>query len=170
LHSFANWLAGTPPSVALATTSWVVPATQTVHIVAIAILFSSVLMVGLRVMGWPVRGETPKASVERFGPWFWAALVVLAITGTILIVTEPPRELLTISFWLKMSVLAVGVAIAVLFLRSIHRNADSWKRATGPRRKMMGIITLFVWCLVIVLGRFIAYDEQIWGRLSALPN
>ncbi len=132
MHSFANWLVSTTLSIALAKSSWVVPAMQTTHIVAIAILFSSVLMVGLRVMGWAGRDQTLKATVERFGPWFWGSLAILAITGTILIVTEPPRQLLAVSFWLKMSILAIAIAIAVLFLRSIDRStaadAGVWDR------------------------------------------
>ena len=166
MHSFANWLANTAPSIALAKSSWVVPTTQTTHIVAIAILFSSVLMVGLRVMGWAGRDQTLKATVERFGPWFWSSLVILAITGTILIVAEPPRQLLAISFWLKMSILAIAIAIAVLFLRSIDRNVAYWESAARLRTRVFGIGIFSVWCLVVFLGRFIAFDEQIWGPFS----
>lgn len=168
LHSLANWLVNTPQSIALAKSSWVVPSMQTTHIVAIAILFSSVLMVGLRVMGWAGQDQTLKATVERFCLWFWGSLVVLAITGIVLIVTEPPRQLLAISFWLKMSTLAIAVAIAVLFLRGVDRNAAYWEGAARLQTKVFGIVTFFVWCLVVFLGRFIAFDDQIWGRFSAL--
>jgi hypothetical protein len=167
LHSFADWLVNTAPSIALAKSPWVVPSMQTTHIVAIAILFSSVLMVALRVIGWAGQDQTLKATVERFCLWFWGSLVVLAITGMILIVTEPPRQLLAISFWLKMSTLAIAIAIAVLFLRSIDRNAAYWERPARPRTKVFGIVTFCVWCLVVFLGRFIAFDEQLWGRFSA---
>jgi uncharacterized membrane protein len=167
LHSFANWLVSTAPSVALAKSSWVVPAMQTTHIVAIAILFSSVLMVGLRVMGWAGRDQTLKATVERFGPWFWGSLAILTITGAMLIVAEPPRQLLAVSFWLKMSMLAIAIAIAVLFLRSIDRNAAYWEGTAQLRTRVFGIGVFSVWCLVVFLGRFIAFDEQIWGPFSA---
>src|SRR5437899_5996476 len=86
LHSFADWLVNTTLSVALAKSSWVVPAMQTTHIVAIAILFSAVLMTGLRVMGWAGSDQTLKATVERFRAWIWGSLAVLAMTGIILIV------------------------------------------------------------------------------------
>jgi hypothetical protein len=166
LHSFANWLVNTTLSVALAKSSWLVPAMQTTHIVAIAILFSSVLMAGLRVMGWAGRDQTLKATVERFGSWFWGSLVILAITGMILIVAEPPRQLLAISFWLKMSILAIAIAIAILFRRSIDRNAAYWESAARLRTQVFGIGIFCVWCVVVVLGRFIAFDEQIWGSFS----
>jgi uncharacterized protein DUF6644 len=168
VHAFANWLVTTPPSIALASASWVVPTMQIIHIVAIAVLFSAVLMVGLRVMGWAGQRQTLQATIGRYRPWFWCALAVLAATGTVLIVAEPPRELLSISFWLKMAALAVAVTIALLFLRSIDRRALYWEGAVQSRTRVLGIISFGVWCLVVFLGRFIAYDEQIWGGLAAL--
>jgi hypothetical protein len=169
LRAFTSWLAGTALSNALGQASWVVPTTQTIHIVAIAVLFSSVLMVTLRIIGWAGQGQSLEATVARFSAWFWAALTILAGTGAILIVTEPSRQLLTISFWLKMSALAAAIAIAVLFRRSLDRKTGDWDAPIAARAKVIGLVTVFVWCLVIFLGRFIAYDEQIWGRFYANP-
>jgi hypothetical protein len=174
LHSFTQWLAGTPLSVLFAQTAWLVPTVQTIHIVAIALLFSAVLMVTLHVVGAIAPRQPVAATVARFRAWFWGALVVLAATGAILIVTEPPRELAAVSFWLKMTALAIGIAIALAFLRSIDRDPAAWdisRRGTSGQvaaRRMLGLVTLAVWCAVVFLGRFIAYDEQIWGGLSGL--
>jgi len=174
LHSFAQWLAGTRLSVLFAQTSWLVPTAQTIHIVAIALLFSAVLMVTLRVVGVIAPSQPLAATVARFRAWFWGALVALAATGAVLIVTEPPRELTAVSFWLKMGALAIGIAITVAFLRSVDRDPASWdiSRQGTPRlaaaRRTLGVVTLAVWCAVVFLGRFIAYDEQIWGALSGL--
>jgi hypothetical protein len=174
LHSFAQWLAGTTLSVLLAQTSWIVPTAQTIHIVAIALLFSAVLMVALQVIGAIAPRQPLGATVARFRASFWGALIVLAATGAVLIVTEPPRELTAVSFWLKMAALAVGIAIALMFLRSVDRDPASWEAAgeAGSReaatRRVLGIVSLAVWCAVIFLGRFIAYDEQIWDGLSGL--
>jgi hypothetical protein len=172
VHSFTHWLAGTPLSVLFAQTSWLVPATQTIHIVAIALLFSAVLMVTLHIVGMIAPRQSLAATVARFRAWFWGALVMLAATGAILIITEPPRELTAVSFWLKMTALAIGIAIAIAFLRSIDRDPARWEitRQGTPHqvaaRRTLGLITLLVWCVVVFLGRFIAYDEQIWGGLS----
>lgn len=173
MHSFAQWLAGTTLSVLLAQTSWIVPTAQTIHIVAIALLFSAVLMVALQVIGAIAPRQPLGATVARFRASFWWALIVLAATGAILIVTEPPRELTAVSFWMKMAALAVGIAIAVMFLRSVDRDPAGWeggeaRSREAATRRVLGIVSLAVWCAVVFLGRFIAYDEQIWGGLSGL--
>jgi hypothetical protein len=168
MRSFAGWLVNTPLSIALADASWVVPAMQTIHIVAIAVLFSSVLMVGLRVMGWAAQSQALKVTVGWYRRWFWGSLAVLAATGAVLILVEPPRELLAISFWVKMSALAAAVALAVLFLRSVDRHAAAWEETTPPQAKALVIVSFGAWCLVVFFGRFIAYDEQIWTVFLAL--
>jgi hypothetical protein len=168
MHSFADWLANTSLSVTLANSSWVVPTMQTIHIVAIAVLFSSVLMVGLRVMGWAAQGQALKVTVGWYRRWFWGSLAVLAGTGAILILIEPPRELLAISFWVKMSALAVALALAILFLSTVDRHAAYWEKITPLQAKALVIISFGAWCLVVFFGRFIAYDEQIWTTFSAL--
>ena len=44
-------LGQTPISLAMATSAWIVPTFQSVHIISLAVLFTSVLITGLRVLG-----------------------------------------------------------------------------------------------------------------------
>jgi hypothetical protein len=76
---------------------------------------------------------------------------VLFLTGVLMIVGEPPRELLAVSFWMKMALIAFGVAAHVTL-----------RRRPG---KTLAAATLGVWVCVIVLGRLIAYD-YVWGSWS----
>ena len=170
MREYLDWLSSNPFSLALSDAGWVVPVVQMIHIVSIAVLVSSVLMIDLRVMGWTARSQPLITTVTRFRPWFWGALLALALTGILMIVIEPVRELMAISFWVKMAALAVGVAIAVTFLRSLDRNEAYWQEsaAVKSRTKALGVATFLVWIAVIFLGRFIAYDNQIWGSLSPL--
>ena len=100
---FAHWLAQTRISLAIQTNLWVIPAIQSIHIVAIGIVLSSVLMVDLRIFGWAGWTRRSAETTRRFAPWLWGALGVLFATGAMMVVGEPVRELLSLSFWLKMS-------------------------------------------------------------------
>src|SRR5690606_15277884 len=66
-----------------------------------------------------VRVEQTFADVwRRFAPWIWAALVVMAVTGLLLVIAEPVREFTSLSFWLKMALIVVGVVGTIAFRRA----------------------------------------------------
>jgi hypothetical protein len=151
LKIFAEWLAQTAPSLAIQTHEWVIPTLQSIHILAICAFAGSALMIDLRVLGVVWRDQSLAETTGRFGPWVTGALVVLLLTGLLMIVGEPPRELLALSFWMKMT-LVVAVVTAQIALR---------RRPT----RLLALVALGAIVLVIVLGRLIAYD-YVWGTWS----
>ena len=164
---FAQWLAQTRISLAIQTNLWVIPAIQSIHIAAIGIVLSSVFMVDLRIFGWAGTDETLGQTTRRFAPWLWSALGVLFVTGVLMVVGEPVRELFSLSFWLKMSLIVVGAALAAGFQLMLRRNERDWEESFASRWtiKCLAMVTFVVWCSIVVLGRLIAYD-YVWGRWS----
>jgi len=168
VNDFAQWLSATGASVFIKTHAfYLIPIIQSVHILAIGIVFGSVFAICLRVLGLAAADQTMRQVNRRFVPWMHAALWVLAATGTLLIISEPTRELLAFSFWLKMTLLAIGVAVAVVFTLTVRAHEDQWDEALIKRApvRAMAVVTLLVWAGVIVCGRLIAYDH-VWGALS----
>jgi uncharacterized membrane protein SirB2 len=168
VFEFAEWLQTTPVSVAIQSVAWVIPLLQSVHIVMIGVVFISILMIALRVLG-RIRMDEPFGVVwARFAPWMWAGLVVMALTGLTLIVGEPIREFTALSFWLKMGLIVIGVVTTVAFGRSL--GPATLVAAQGPEFsgsiKAATIVTLAIWIAIIFLGRAIAYDTEVWGSLS----
>lgn len=171
MFQFAQWLQATPLSVQLQNMPLLVPIAQSIHIVAIGLLFMSVVMVVLRVLGWTGRGVSVMETERRFALWMWGALVVLVLTGLSLVISEPIRTLVTTSFWVKMGLLAVGIAAALTFQAGLRRHAGFWEDEAASRIgiRILGVATVLVWVGVIAFGRFIAYDQQILGPLSIYP-
>src|SRR5262245_17555036 len=119
LLGFGEWLQTTGISVTIQTITWVIPLVQSVHIIGISVVFVSVLMVGLRVLGVAFVHQPFGAVLARFSPWIWIGLVVMAVTGLTLVIGEPIRQFRTTSFWLKMALLVIAVASAAAFRRSL---------------------------------------------------
>jgi uncharacterized membrane protein SirB2 len=167
---FAQWLGQTRISLAIQTNLWVIPTVQSIHIAAIGVVMSSVFMLDLRIFGWAGMDETPSQTAHRFAPWLWGALGVLLVTGVLMIVGEPVRELLSLSFWLKMSLIIVGAALAAGFQMTLGRHGRDWEESFVNRRttKCLAMVTFVVWCGIVILGRLIAYDH-VWGRWSLAP-
>jgi uncharacterized membrane protein len=159
LHSFADWLANTPLSLTIQNTSWVIPAVQSVHILAIAAVVSSILMMDLRVFGVFARGMSLGAVAQRFLPWVWYSLVVLLVTGSILIIGEPGRSLLNPAFQAKVVMIIAVIILTLLFGRPLRTNEGFWEQSLGRRSAAVAIaiVSLILWSLIVFAGRWIAY-------------
>jgi hypothetical protein len=173
MYDFAQWLETTRLSVTIQSVEWIIPLTQSIHIIMIGIAFVSILVIAMRVLGW-MRTDQPIADVvARFWRWIWASLAVLTITGLVLIIGEPVRELMSLSFWLKMGLLALGVAGALAFGRAVARGTLP-QRGQAPEfsvgMRSAAVATVVLWLAIIFLGRAIAYDIEVWGALSLSPR
>jgi hypothetical protein len=167
VRQFAEWLSQTSLSLAIQNHEWVIPTVQSIHIIAIGLVLGSVFMIDLRILGWAWRDQTLRQTTARFGPWLSWALLALLMTGAVMIAGEPPRELLALSFWLKMGLVAIGTVVAVVFHRSLKRHEDQWEAAlvSQPRIRALAVVTFLIWVCIVVLGRLIAYD-YVWGSWS----
>jgi hypothetical protein len=172
VNDFAAWLATTAPSVFIQEhNAWTIPVIQSIHIVGIAAVMGSVLLIDLRILGWAGMDQTLRQTTGRFGPWLTGSLWLLLATGILMVIGEPTRELITFSFWLKMALVAAGAAVAVLFLTAVRRHEQRWeeKLVHRPSIKALAILTFMIWACIIVLGRLIAYDH-VWGSWSPAPR
>ena len=163
---FAAWLQATPISVTIQSVTWIIPLIQSIHIVTIGIVFVSILMVVLRILGVARVDQPFDAVLVRFSPWMWIGLVVMAITGAVLIVGEPIREFTTTSFWLKMVLIVIGAASAAAFRWSLGSVAGDRQPVFSFGLKSAAVATLLLWVVIIFLGRAIAYDTEVWESLS----
>lgn len=165
----AEQLQASPLSVAIQSVSWIIPVVQSVHILMVGIVFVSVLMIALKVLGWTGRDQTLAQVVARFGPWMWGGLAVMALTGMTLVVGEPVRELMNFSFRLKMVLVAIAAGSALAFRAALGRwviaGADGTSGAPAAA-KSAAVATIALWLAIIFLGRAIAYDFEVWGTLS----
>lgn len=166
MRELAEWLQAAAISAELRSISWLIPLLQSIHILTIGIVFVSSLMISLRVLG-RVRADEPLAAVwKRFAPWMWCGIVVMTVTGLLLVIAEPVRELMALSFLIKMLLIVIGVIGTALFGRSLAsaRSVTNLEFPTTVKAAAVGIVVL--WVAIIFLGRAIAYDVEVWGSLS----
>jgi hypothetical protein len=136
--AIAHWLEHTSVSQEIQKALWLIPLLQTIHIIAIAMALSSVLMIELRILGF---GKS------------------LAVTGLALIIGEPRRALPNPAFQIKMLLLAVTLAVAAVFRVSLVRSTAFWEGQSLGRKLAGGfaVIVFFLWCAIAIAGRWIAY-------------
>jgi Family of unknown function (DUF6644) len=161
LSTFSKWLAATPLSHTIQTTGWIIPSLQTIHILCVAAVFSSAIVVDLRIWRLLERGEPLPKVARRFLPTIWPVLLILLFTGSLLIVGEPRRSLLNSTFYLKMALLAVAIVLTAGLQGSIRSSPNSWDNDRWRRiaGRFAATVSILVWCGILFAGRWIAYTQ-----------
>jgi hypothetical protein len=161
LRDFSKWLAATPLSHTIQTTGWIIPALQTIHILAVAVLFSSAILVNLRL--WrALQRDAPLADVaRRFLPVIWPVVIILLLTGSLLIIGEPRRSLLNTTFYLKMALLVCALVLTGALQWSLSSAPQLWEQNRGRRvmARLAATLSILLWSGVLFAGRFIAYTQ-----------
>jgi hypothetical protein len=160
LSDLSKWLAATPLSHTIQTTGWIIPALQTIHILCVAVLFSSAILLDLRMWRLFQRDIALADVGRRFLPLIWAIAPILLITGGLLIVGEPRRSLLNSTFYLKMALLVFALALTG-FLQWSLSSPGFWDKDNGRRMagRLAATVSILAWCGIIFAGRFIAYTQ-----------
>jgi Family of unknown function (DUF6644) len=156
IPELCDWISGTRLSLLIQNVAWIIPATQSLHILSVAVVMSSMAMLDLRLMGLSGRRYSVSAMAARLLPRMWIAVVVLAITGAILIIGEPARDLPNPAFQLKMAALAAAIVLT-LVVRRQTRKEDAFWEARPLAAKLAAVVSLLLWVGIVVAGRWAAY-------------
>jgi len=159
IQEFCDWLSKTNVSVAFQSATWFVPTVQTVHIICIAILLTSVYVMSFRLMGVTRGGQPLAVLIAKSTPWVWITLCVLLGTGILLTITEPARELLNWVFRVKMLLVVALAAILLVVQSRMRRSPEYWTESPARRlaARAIGIAAVIIGAGIVTAGRWIAY-------------
>ncbi len=118
------------------------------------------VMLDLRLLGIAMR-DTPVSEVaDRLFPWTVAGFVVMVITGVLLFYGIPVRTYQNIFFRIKVLLLILAGLNVLVFHRTVHSKRAEWDLDPVPprRARIAGGVSLFLWALIVVAGRMIAYN------------
>lgn len=158
MEQLIRWISSTGLSQAIQNYEWAVPTIQSIHILGVCVMLSSVGMIVLRIMGWAGTRTTVADTAKRYVPWMWGALIVLFCSGVLLVIGEPRRELTNIMFQIKMLLVLCAIAVIAIFQNNARKNPDFWNTEPETTRiKMMAVGALVLFFAIAVAGRWIAY-------------
>ncbi len=137
---------------------WAYPAVETIHIIGLALLFGTIVIVDLRLLGLG-RNISAVAVTRNVLPWTLAGFAVAAVTGSLMF-TAHAAEFATLPiFLLKMTLIVLGGINAALLRAGALKSAGLWDVATLPPRRVRAAaaVSLLLWTCVIACGRLLAY-------------
>lgn len=156
LALFAKWLAQSPLSHFLRSYQWIVPVSQSIHILAVAVLLGTMVVIGVRLAVHGVGEAWSLQRVARQIPLALGAFGVLLATGTLQSIIEPEREFLNPAFGVKMLLLPAAV-IGTHRLLVMARN----RPAPGNRIRLVAVGVALLWVTAAICGRWIAYLQPV---------
>ena len=168
LFNFTEWLRNTwlnelaltisesAPTLWIGEHFWAIPIFQVIHILAISASFASILMINARMLR--VAGSSSlEETTSRYLRVVWWALAVLVLSGFLMIVGEPIRELVNAVFWVKMTLFVTAILFTIWFHKSVAKRFGGVAEASAGA-KLAGVVLVILWCMIMTGGRWIAYN------------
>ena len=141
---------------------WLYPGVEIVHIVGIALLFGSIAVLDLRLLG--LSRDIPARRLARHVlPWTAASFLLIVPSGLAMFVAHASEFIQSGVFVLKMCLILAAGLNAALFHTITFRTSDVWDakemRALPPppSARLAGALSLVLWTSVIACGRLLAY-------------
>lgn len=137
---------------------WAYPLTEAAHIVGIGLLFGSIAIVDLRLLG--LGRHVPLAALVRFAvPWSLIGFGLAAATGLLMFSAHAAEFVEQPVFLLKMGLILTAGINAALLRTGALRVAASISGPAPPtlRVRWAAALSLALWLGVIVCGRLLAY-------------
>ncbi|OWU69281.1 hypothetical protein ATO2_09485 [Roseovarius sp. 22II1-1F6A] len=164
MYSLINWVIETLNATALSSfimgNAWFFPTLEMLHFFGLCLLFGSLLIVDLRVIGLAPR--VPLSRVEIFVRVTLVGFAINIATGTLFVIGDSDRYLVNIAFWLKMGVIVLAGLNTAWFVRRIRPQIDAGLEgaALSADARVVAGASLVFWTAVIILGRMIPYVEE----------
>lgn len=157
--NLADWFESTWVHEAMLNLFWLFPLAETIHFMGLCILFGSLLVIDLRVIG-VAKFINMKAAL-KFIPIAMFGFSLNLITGLAFLCADPYRYFPNIAFQWKMGLILVAGLNALWFWFGEHKELSQLADGEDAdfRAKVIALMSLLVWVGVIVLGRMMPYLE-----------
>ena len=141
---------------------WLYPSVEIVHIVGIGLLFGSIAVLDVRLLGF-----SKTISVRRLSrhvlPWTAASFLLIIPSGLLMFVAHATDCISSPVFVTKLCLIMLAGVNAALFHAIAMRTANVWDTEEmrdlppPPSVRLAGAASLLIWIAVISCGRLLAY-------------
>lgn len=139
------------------------PIIQTLHILGIAAVMGSVVMINLRMIGLALPSQELGEMSRRLTPWLWWALGSNLFSGGFFLFARPYRYFDNPVFLWKIGFMVPAIGISFFLWRAIQ-SAQAWtlQTSTPLGGKLLALLCLGLWVMTAMAGRWIAYAEYLF--------
>jgi hypothetical protein len=141
---------------------WLYPTVETVHIVGIGLLFGSIAVLDVRLLGFS-RSMPVKQLARHVLPWTAAAFLLIVPSGLMMFTAHATDFISSPVFVVKMCLIMAAGVNAALFHAITFPSVGVWdsdemrELPPPPSARAAGAASLLIWIAVIACGRLLAY-------------
>lgn len=152
---FLTWLQETPVALYIRESEWAFPTIETLHVIALTIVFGTIAVVDLRLCGVASTNRRFSEIAGELLPWTWGAFVFAVIFGSLLFTSHALIYFNNTAFRLKFVFMFCAAVNMLVFELVTRRSVAQWdignKLPTAAR--LAGAMSLIFWAASVYLGR-----------------
>ncbi len=143
----------------IAESVWIFPTIESIHVMALAVVFGSISMLDLRLLGVTHHGKEVGALAREVIPWTWVGFLVAAATGSAMFISAATKYLHLWPFQLKMLLLVAAGFNMLMFHLKPFRSVETWGHNRIPplAARIAGGLSLLLWTGIVSAGRIIGF-------------
>ena len=139
--------------------AWLFPNIETLHVLSLAVVFGSIVMVDLRLIGLTSRNSAVSKLSAEVLPYTWVAFFCAAVTGTLMFLSKAHVYFYNLQFQLKMLCMALAGLNMAIFHFGANRHIADWDQTLPPPppARVAGTFSIMLWLAVIFFGRWVGF-------------
>jgi hypothetical protein len=139
------------------------PWVNAVHVLCITLVFGSILVVDLRLLGLLDRQRAVTRVSEDMLGLTWAAFAGAVVSGGLFFAANASTYWFNDAFRFKMLAILLAGINMLAFQFITYRTVAAWDRdaPTPGSARLAGALSILLWTTVIVLGRMIGFTKGV---------
>ena len=154
--AFLSWLESSSYAMWMLNSEVALQLMMTLHAFGLAVTVGVLLALDLRLLG--LYRTIPLTTLDRLLSIAWVGILLNAVSGFSIFMTEATRYVTNVPFIVKMIFVAAGSVSLVATQRLLRRNASTLEAGqVPPHGRGLAIGSALFWVMAVVTGRLIAY-------------
>ena len=140
---------------------WLFPIIETIHVLGLAAVFGSILMVDLRLLGLTSRSVAVSQLSAEILPFTWGAYALAVVTGSLMFIAKAHNYFSNLQFELKFLCMLLAGINMLIFHFGIYRSVPAWdhRLPTPLAARSAGAVSVLLWTGVVFFGRWIGFTS-----------
>ncbi len=150
---------------AIASSEWMFPTIETLHVIAIVTVVGAIVIMDLRLLGLTSLNRKVTAISRDTLPLTWVAFACAVITGLLLFASKAMSYTVNPYFLWKMFLLLLAGLNMAAFHLFTWKSVETWddgSAAIPMAAKVAGALSLTFWAVIVFCGRVIGFTLGVY--------